>query len=358
MWNIGILRYLLAQEVPTQDQGITITSEILDRAIKGSEMFVNSFENDWTQIVEGTSPAYSSVVATSMLVAVVLVSLWSLSWYQMFSEEGFSTSVLSEMAMPLLVILLLSNNGALLAKGTMALRNTTVTLNSNVLKITRNGVTLKDAIRSVNFDQSFTFAVQTALQKCEKLDDIDVDTDGTEYSPRQNCIERTLSTARVEGLKIRQQRGLPPGGTKKNWLEKGGQIINSAIQGVLFVIFSGLAAGFQYIVQLSFLLVAYIAPIFLVLSLLPVSTKAIYAWLSGWLGLTMVLVSYSIIVGISASSIVNSPSTDPILSQLIIAVLSPILAMAIGTGTAMSTFTAFSGGMRAGVGMLLSPRNR
>lgn len=343
--------YLLAQAMPGENQGVTISSETLDAVINGSEMFVNSFENDWIDLVSGTNPIYTAVVASSMLVAVVLVAFWSLHWYQIFSEEGFSTHVLSEMAMPLLVILLLSNNGALLAKGTVALRNTTLTLNRNVLKITRNGVTLKDAIRTVNFDQHFTFATQAALAECEKLDDKDVDTDGTEYSPKKDCRDRTINAAKDEAQKIRKKRGLNSGGTKKNWLEFGGEMINNAIQGVVFVIFSGLSAGFQYIVQLSFLLVAYVAPIFLVLSLLPVSTKAIYAWLSGWLGLTLVLVSYSIIVGISASSIVNSPSTDPILSQLIIAVLSPILAVAIGTGTGMAIFTAFSSGIKFAAGI-------
>lgn len=353
MWNLGNYWYLLAQETPGENQGLTISPETMNAVIQGSEMFVNSFQNDWEQLANGTNPVYTAVVSSSMLIAVVLVSFWSLHWYQMFNEEGFSTSVMSEMAMPLLVVLLLLNNGALLANGTMALRNTTVTLNRRVLEITRNGVTLKDAIRTVNFDQHFSFAVQTALQNCEKLDEVDVDTDGTEYSPREDCIDRTIATAREEALKIRQERGLNAsnGSTRFNFRNALKETINNAVQGVLFVIFSGLAAGFQYIVQLSFLLIAYVAPIFLVLSLLPVSTKAIYAWLSGWLGLTLILVSYSIIVGISASSIVNSPSTDPILSQLIIAVLSPILATAIGTGTGMAVFTAFSSGIKFAAGI-------
>ncbi|MCC5641017.1 hypothetical protein LC593_35360 [Nostoc sp. CHAB 5844] len=347
-----MFRYLLAQ-APGENQGLTISPETLNAAINGAEMFVNTFERDWEELTNGTSPIFTAVVAISMLIGVVLVSFWSFHWYQMFSEEGFSTSVISEVAMPLLVILLLTNNGALLAKGTVGLRNTTVTLNKRVLEITRNGVTLKDAIRTVNFDQSFTFATQVALQNCEKLDETDVDTDGTEYSPRKNCIDRTIATAREEALKIRRERGLNAG-SGNTWLnpEKAfKETINNAIQGIVFVIFSGLTAAFQYIVQLSFLLVAYIAPIFLVLSLLPVSTKAIYGWLSGWLGLTMVLVSYSIIVGISASSIVNSPSTDPILSQLIIAILSPILAVAIGIGTGMAVFTAFSSGIKFAAGI-------
>ncbi|MBD2536384.1 hypothetical protein H6G97_46725 [Nostoc flagelliforme FACHB-838] len=131
----------------------------------------------------------------------------------------------------------------------------------------------------------------------------------------------------------------------------GGELINNLVQGFIYVILSGLSAGFQYIIQLSFLLVAYVAPIFLALSLLPFESKPIYAWLSGWLGLTLVLVSYSIIVGVAASAIVNQPSTNPLLMQLIQAVFSPLLAVAIGTGGGMSVFTAFTSGIKFSVGL-------
>jgi hypothetical protein len=101
----------------------------------------------------------------------------------------------------------------------------------------------------------------------------------------------------------------------------------------------------MYILQLSFLLVVYVAPIFLVLSLLPFGAKPIYGWLSGWLGLTLVLISYSIIVGIVAGSIVNQPSSNHLQMQLLQAIFSPILAVAIGTGGAMSVFKALTSGL-------------
>ncbi|MHC5826076.1 MAG: hypothetical protein ACYT04_62045 [Nostoc sp.] len=103
--------------------------------------------------------------------------------------------------------------------------------------------------------------------------------------------------------------------------------------------------------QLSFLLVAYVAPIFLVLSLLPFESKPLYAWLSGWLGLTLILISYSIIVGIVASAIVDKPSSNLLLMQLIQAIFSPLLAVAIGTGGGMSVFTAFTSGIKFSVGL-------
>jgi hypothetical protein len=336
---------------PGQNTGVTISGEIVDGAINGAELIINSFKTDWDQLASGTSPVYSAVVAVSMLIAVVLVSFWSLGWYRKFAEEGFSSSFATEMVFPLLVILMLSGNGFLLANTTIALKNVSVKLNRSILEITRNGVKLQDAIRVVNNDQSFVLATQTKLLNCEKEPEKEVDINGNEIEPRKICIENTINQANTEAQEIRKKNGLNAGGAKFNVFDVGGELINNLVQGFIYVILSGLSAGFQYIIQLSFLLVAYVAPIFLALSLLPFESKPIYAWLSGWLGLTLVLVSYSIIVGVAASAIVNQPSTNPLLMQLIQAVFSPLLAVAIGTGGGMSVFTAFTSGIKFSVGL-------
>lgn len=74
-------------------------------------------------------------------------------------------------------------------------------------------------------------------------------------------------------------------------------------------------------------------------------------WLSGWLGLTLVLISYSITVGIIASAIVSKPSSNPLLLQLLQAIFSPLLAVAIGTGGGMAVFSAFTSGVKFSVGI-------
>ncbi|WP_414541665.1 type IV secretion system protein [Nostoc sp. CCY0012] len=345
---------ILAQssgQQPGQNTGATISGEIIEAAMNGSDMIVQSFEQDWQDFAAGQSPVYIAIVSISMLVAVVLVSFWSLGWYSQFSEEGFSSGVVNEMVFPLLVILMLSNNGMMLAGSTLALRNVTVNLNSQLLSITRNGVTLKDAIRITNLDQGFALATQAALAQCEKHNELEIDSQGNRNNPRKKCIDETIQQAKTESQKIRQKKGLGSGTGSWNPLDVGGELINNLVQGFAFLIFSGLSAGFQYIVQLSFLLTAYVAPIFLVLSLLPVGAKPIYAWISGWLALTLVLISYSIIVGIAASSIVNAPANNPLLTQLIQAIFSPLLAVAIGTGAGMAVFTAFSSGVKFSVGL-------
>lgn len=349
------LSLILAQsggQQPGENTGVTISSEIIEGAMNGSDLIVESFKTDWDQLASGQSPIYLAIVSISMLIAVCLVSFWSLGWYSRFSEEGFSSGVVNEMVFPILVILMLSNNGTMLAGSTLALRHVTVNLNRSILSITRNGISLKDAIRITNIDQGFVVATQTALAKCEKLPSSQTDENQNKTNPRKKCVDETINSAKIESQKIRKSKGLGSGTGSWNPLDLGGELINNVVQGLSFIIFSGLSAGFQYIVQLSFLLTAYIAPIFLVLSLLPVDAKPIYAWLSGWLGLTLMLISYSIIVGIAASAIVNQPSTNPLLMQLIQAILSPILALAIGAGSGMSVFTAFTSSVRFSVGSI------
>lgn len=342
-----------SRQQPGQNTGVTITREIIEGAANGSDLIVKGFEQDWQDFATGQSPIYLAVVSVSMLMAIVLVSFWSLGWYKQISDDGFSSNVVSEMVFPLLVILMLSNNGAMLANSSLALRNVTVKLNSTILSITKNGVTLKDAIRITNIDQSFILATQTAIAQCDKLPTSQTDTQENTSNPRQQCVDKTIQKAQLDAQEIRRKRGLNSGSGSWNPLDIGGEMVNNAIQGFVYIILSGLSAGFQYIIQLSFLLIAYVAPIFLVLSLLPVSAKPIYAWLSGWLGLTLVLISYSIIVGIVASSIVNAPSTNPLLTQLLQAFFSPLLAVAIGTGGGMAVFTAFTNGLKFSISLLV-----
>ncbi|MBD2303388.1 hypothetical protein H6G80_33700 [Nostoc sp. FACHB-87] len=349
--------FVLAQssgQQPGQNTGVTISGDVVKGAEDGARLALNAFKQDWVDFAAGQSPVYLAIVAVSMLIAVVLVAFWSLGWYRQISDEGFSTNVVSEMVFPLLVILMLSNNGAMTTTLAVGLNNTTIHLNSKILSITKNGVTLRNAIRIVNADQSFVLAAQTKIASCDTLPTSKIDAQQNTTNPRQECIDRETKKAEEQAIKIRQQRGLngSAGSVRWNPLDATGEIVNNAIQGVVFVILSGLSLGFAYIVQLSFLLVAHVAPIFLVLSLLPVGAKPIYAWLAGWLGLTLVLVSNSIIVGIVASSIVNVPSTNPLLTQLVQAVFSPLLAVAIGIGGGMSVFTAFTNGLNFSVSLL------
>ncbi len=337
---------ILAQasnQKPGEDVGTTSATDILNLSIAGSKLVVESFNQDWIDFANGESRVYTAIVKISLLIATVVIAFWGIGWYQEIVNYGLSTKVINEMIYPLLVSLLLGiNNGAILADISLLFRGIANGVNYQVLDITRNGVKLKEAIRGMNADQAFAVAASTKIKDCEKLPLQGTDGNGNQTNPRNDCITKAADEAKRLADDFRSKNGLGPYTSSINPLDWVKQVLNIVSQGTSFLFFSTFETAFAIILQVSFLLNAYMGPIFLVLSLLSTGSKPIYGWLAGWLGLGLTLVSYSIIVGITASSIVNAPTTNPLVLQSIEAIFSPILAVTIGAGGGILLFSSFT----------------
>ncbi len=338
---MNTLVLILAQ---VENQGTTDAIAILDGALNGSRMMVQSFELDWQQLIAGNSPIYSAVISICLSASAILVGFWSVGWLRVLTTYGIDWKTIEEAIWPTVVVLMLAvNNGALLANTSLLFRGISNYMNDQVLDITRDGVTLREAIRETNFDQAFAQALKVKLQQCEQLPTTATDPETGETSnPRHVCQKREIEAGRITAENYRTRNRIPTYRNTWNPAQLVGQVLNSAVQGLLYVVLSGLEAGFQYLLQMSFLLAAYTGPIFVSLSLLPVGTKPIYGWLSGWLALGLILISYSIVVGMAASSIVNASSSNPLFFPLITGFLSPIIAIAIGTGGGLALFFGFT----------------
>lgn len=321
--------------------------KIIKGALDGSRAAYKLFNQDWQDLISNNSEIYKTVVAISLLIAVVLVSFWSIGWYLEIVNNGISTNVINQMVYPVVVILMLSvNNGALLANTSLMFRDISNGLNDKVLDMTRNGISLRNAIQVTNVDQSLMEALNVTTAVCQEQPEEDLDENGDKIFPRDNCIKQKQQEAIAAAEKYRKDNNLPNKNSEWNILKGVGEFANSAVQVALRLILSGVAAAFQYVIEISFLMNAYIGPLFLVLSLLPLGAKPIYAWLSGWFALGLLMISYSIIVGISASSIVNTDSSNPLVHQLMAGIFSPILAVAIATGGGLAVFSGVTSSAR------------
>ncbi|WP_341531433.1 hypothetical protein WKK05_37635 (plasmid) [Nostoc sp. UHCC 0302] len=342
------VRHLLAQLPKVQDDYSQVTGknraeDIVKGAVDGSKIVNSLFEQDWIDLLNGNSPIYGAVVGTSLLIAVVLVAFWSVKWYMDISENGLSIQTGGEIIYPLVVILMLSvNNGIMLAKTSFMFREISNGLNEKVLDMTRNGISLRNSILIANIDQTSVQAVVAASAECQKKPEEIVDDKGVKTKPREACIKEKQQTMQqaVDAYGKETKTPKPKKGFSFSRILKfGDEIVNNSVQFIIQVLLSGIEIAFQYVIQISFLLNAYIGPVFLVLSLLPLGAKPIHAWLSGWLALGLLKISYSILVGMTASSIINTPSTNPLVHQLMAAIFSPIIAIAIATGGGMAVFS-------------------
>lgn len=333
------VQFLIAQTPPDgNNTGVTDAEEILDISSKAGDFVARSFDKDWVDMVNNNNPIYIAIVSMSALVATVAIAWWSLDWYRIYCDEGFSTNLLTQAAAPMLVTLMLLNNGVLLANSSLLLKSTGETLNSHLLSVSRNGISFREAIRGANVNQALAQALSQKLKECQSLPTSEIDEQGNTSNPQQKCIEEESQKAKDQVDKYRQQNNIPSNAI--SLLDPAaitGQIINSAVQGILFVVLGSLSGLTQIVMQQAYLLTAYVGPIFLTLSLF-FGSEYIRVWISGWVTCILWQICYSAVVGSTASAIATAPQSDPLMLPLLQGLLAPILAGILAAGAGYGVF--------------------
>lgn len=333
------IQFLIAQTPPDgQNIGVTDAGQILDISSKAGDFVARSFDQEWVDMVNNNNPVYIAIVAMSALVATVAIAWWSLDWYRIYCDEGFSTNLLSQAGVPILISLMLLNNGALLANSSLLLRNTGETLNDQLLSMSKNGISFREAIRGANVNQALAQALSQRLKECQSLPTSEIDAQGNISQPQKQCIEKESQKAKDEVDKYRQQNNIPSNAV--SLLDPAaltGQIINSAVQGILFVFLGSLSGVVQILMQQAYLLTAYVGPIFLVLSLF-LGSDYIRVWISGWVSCILWQICYSALVGSTASAIATAPQSDPLILPLLQGLLAPILTGILAAGAGYGVF--------------------
>ncbi len=324
-----------------QNQGLTASPTIISSAHESSKLIVNLFNSSWVELANGKSVIFSATCQVALLFAASIVIFWGLGWYSEIVNRGFTIKTVDELIYPILVALMLGvNNGALLADTSLLFRGISNFMNDKILLVTLNNINIKEAIREVNMNGEFQRVLGEKVKQCETLSD--TDKNGKDTTPHSDCITRAIAEVKQAATQYQQKTGLLNIKIETDVGKIIGTAINAAGSTVLLILFTTLEAGFQFFIQISFLLNAYIAPVFVALSLLPLGSKPIYAWLSGWLALGLTQVSYTIVVGMAASTIINADTSNPLLLPLMEGVLSPILALAMGAGGGMAIFTSLT----------------
>jgi len=331
-------KFSLAQT--SANQGATVSPGIVASAHESSKSIVKLFDNNWAELANGNSYIFKATCQVALLFATSTVIFWGIGWYNEIVNRGYTTRTIDELVYPIVVsLMLVLNNGSLLADTCLLFRGVSNFMNDKILLVTLNGVNMREAIRETNMSLQFQQVLGEKVKQCQTLS---ATTNNKDTSPQSDCITRAINDVKQAATTYQQKTGINHIKLEIDIPKIVGNAVNSAASGILLVLFTTLEAGFQFFIQIAFLLNAYIAPIFVALSLLPLGVKPINAWFSGWLALGLTQVSYTIVVGIAATSIINAESTNFLLLPLMEGVLSPILALAMGAGGGMAIFTGFT----------------
>ena len=211
---------------------------------------------------------------------------------------------------PLIIVLFLGNNGFLLSESVKFIRIIGLNQVQNVLEIQTVGMTFNHALSHINITNAAREEIEAILYECQRLQNQELIDCLTRNQP---LVEAVIQEAEQQNGGILQSlRDL--GAAISNIIATPGQaaqdlpgfLFRNAAFPILRAVLAAVQWAFVNILEASLILTATFAPVAIGLSLLPLQTKPIVAWLIGFMSLIGIQLGYNIVIGIASSPNPNS----------------------------------------------------
>lgn len=336
--------------------------DLIENASAGASLVAEGFNELWQQTLTGG--LYASLCKVGVLFAVATLALFMVQWgKQMINDE--EQRAFSELIWPLIVTVLLANNGSLLANSTLALREYINSVNNYILEYTAADADLRAAYQQALGQAALETAVGNAIQECRssqlsneegiqclkqaradleaKFPDIFKDAEGGSYlgaagswvTQGLDKINQAASEAEGDGLV----------GTITSKLSAAssaaiGAVVTTFITSLLLA----LNNAYQWGLELALLLTALIAPLAVGGSLMPIGNKAIFGWLTGFFTVALAKLSFNIILGLAGQLIATAKASQPMIFLAFIGLVAPFLATGIAAGGGLAVLTQLNNG--------------
>jgi hypothetical protein len=326
------------------EAAVTASRESARFALQGAEHL-------WQEWVSPNSPIFSAIIKGTFPLLLLGFIFWATFWAREVMSatsrgQGIPWLSFQKVLWPVIIIIFLQNNGALLAYSEIAAKSVIYNISNGILDITVEGITAKDWIRQRLFRDTQDAATAQALRQCQGFRD---------NEPIYNqCIQNAQSQAQ----QLAQQAGLGGlGGNNPNFFSNplalfnwlGNQIRVAVMSLIITSVMSAIASIFHWFIGIVLAIWASTGPFWLMITLLPIDTKGIYAFVSGFFGLGMIMIVYNLLQAGTAVSLAQSDVNDPLLVPFVMGFLNPIIATFIGSGSAVGMFLGLSSLVKTGL---------
>jgi hypothetical protein len=328
--------------------GAFSNDNVASRSAQVSEAVAKGFDELWNEVLGGD--LYSSLCKVGTLFAVTTLGFYILEWTkQVLNNEEHRA--FSSFIWPLLISALLFNNGTLLGKTTFGIRNYINNVNNYVLTRTAVGVDLRAAYSRALGVSAVRSAIGREIELCRT----------SSLAPQEtvDCLEeakRRLSNEypsyfgakgpfswlidRIDRIISAPQQAIQSGANPMQvLLSPFSAFVGSVVSENITNILVGLGGAYQWGIELTMLLTAYLGPLAVGGSLLPYGAKPMLAWLTGYFSVGIAKLGFNIISGFAAELIANSRSDQPLFFLFTIGVFAPALATGLAAGGGIALLT-------------------
>jgi hypothetical protein len=342
----------------------------LPNAVDSASNTAAKYDSIWqSALING--PMFTPLVKLSLGLAVITVMFFMLKLFKDLQDNN-NTSSFSALIWPVIVIILLANNGAIQGKGTIGLRNTINATNLEMLKSTNTSLSLASAYREAKQYIGIQSRISDEIRRCQALPakQISQCLDQADQKSQSILNEQNFGSPWVRGLRQRltltienlksnigggiaagaaaggNAAGLPGSvaggvvGGAVGTLGAANTLLSdqwaSTLQTYLLLAGTAWQAGFE----ISLLVIGLLGALATGLSLLPVpnASKPVFMWLSAFFGMFLIKIGYNVMIGLASTILVNSEAGDPTWVPIFIAFIAPFLSLTIGGGLGVLLF--------------------
>lgn len=241
-------------------------------------------------------------------------------------------------------MVLLSNNGAQTARLAEAMRGFQNSVNDKAMQLQVDQVSIQQAYDGVMAKIAAQQAASDRMSECSEKSK-------EEY---KKCVQKQFEKAKKDAKEIEKQ--LPDDASKPvkefigklddlsglnatPWGEKRSLVGRQQMTYVRAILMAAQSA-FQHLTEAALLLTALLGPLAVGGSLIPVidGAKPLVAWATGFWSIGLMKLSYNIVVGMIASVQFHASTQESVAFLVVVALLSPILAVALAAGGGIAVF--------------------
>lgn len=326
-------------QIPPPDNAsdATVGISLISSSIELSRKTVEAWDKAWGDAINPSGALWAGLCNLGTILAALSIILLAVKMAADYQEKKFFLSELAaSVVWPLFIALFLGNNGYMLSQTVVLVRNLGHQQVVNVLNIQLADTTFQKAISDVTLTQSVKTQVSTIYAECQGKSGKPL----TDYlQEKRPLVEQILEEAEKQNAgPLEQARKAVAELT--DFVQNPGAVFNAAISLILVTFLYALQWAFVNILEAALIMTATFAPIALGLSLLPLGSKPIWAWASGFIALFGVQLGYNIVVGLAATVIVaaGAQTFSDLAFLAFISIFAPELALLIAGGGGVALY--------------------
>lgn len=334
------------------EDAFQIISQSIDLSQNTAEAWNTVWLETFNQINGGL---WGGLVNLGLVLAALSILFVALTTGKEIIEKQSWTELVNMFVWPLVIMFFLGNNGNLLAKTVLTIRNFGHAQVSQVLQIQLGQLTFETAMTQVGITSAARQSLEALYSECQKFvgDELLDCWNGKQQQAQQildEAQQRAGFTLTSLANFVNALISLP--GTAAAQAIISGELASILLQNIgvpiVRMILVAIQWAFVNMLEASLLLTALFAPIAMGLSLLPFQGRPIWAWLTGFISLFGVQLGYNIVVGLGAIVVARSNGelfTD-VAFLAFLSIFAPGLAVLIAGGGGIALYNGVSNNVK------------